>query len=171
MSKYDILSRGELARAARRDYPGLSARSQATQAVMGMAPDFAKLLLIEYVEGDIEKLRRAEVKPVERAAFHRTDITAKAAQEERRAALAQIVAELSIPLGELESLLTKSFWVDSTEVLYADSTPVHHRRYADREEGKVAGLLDTIALHRELADFTEARGARTLGEAVHAWAQ
>jgi hypothetical protein len=71
-----------------------------------------------------------------------------------------------VQLRDMTALLTQTFRLGSEDILYAESTAEQNDAYADREEARIAGTLQTIALHREVAAFIRARGAKTLGEAV-----
>ncbi len=166
MSKYDVMSRGELARAAREDFPGLASEKQATQVVWSLAPDFARLLLIQYVTADIEADKRSDVRVVERSAVVQRAEGRSEARAARIAIIQTASDSLMVQLRDMTRLLTQTFRLGNEDILYADSTPEQNEAYADREEARIAGALQTIALHREVASFIRGRGARTLGEAV-----
>ena len=122
MPRYDTMTRGELARAAREDFPGLGSEQQATQVVWAMSPDFARLLLVQYLTDSIEADKRSDVRVVERAAVEQRVGTRQQVRADRIAVIQTASESLMVQLRDMTALLTQTFRLGNEDILYAEST-------------------------------------------------
>lgn len=156
------LSAGELARAHNALDPSAPAEQVAMSAIASLRDMAVRLIAIELLTASVEQVRRAEVRPIERASVTSAVVRSMTRSEEQAERVGDILAAASSSIGLTltPKFLAIRFRVDGEWTTHGTATAEQHEARATRLATLSAGINDTMAMH--LAEARMIRAAHAL---------